>query len=69
MPGRIAATIFSLAQKTGWAIDYILWEIPICIINQANHTYLWMAGANTKRINKSNSKEIQELAKILDVTP
>jgi hypothetical protein len=41
----------------------------MCIINQANHTYLWMAGANTKRINKSNSKEIQELAKILDVTP
>ena len=38
------------------------------LINQANHTYLWMAGANTKRVSKSNSKEMQELAKILDVT-
>jgi hypothetical protein len=40
--------VFTLAEKTGWAIDYIMWEIPICIINQANNVYLWTSNASTR---------------------
>jgi hypothetical protein len=56
-----------LAQKTGWPIDYVLWEIPISLINQANHTYLWMAGANTKRVTRADSDNIKEIATLLNV--
>lgn len=54
-----------LAEKTGWSIEYIMWEIPISIINQANHVFLWAAGVNAKRAGKIKAKKIEELARLI----
>jgi hypothetical protein len=42
-----------------------MWEIPISIINQANHVFLWAAGVNTKRAGKIKAKKIEELARLI----
>lgn len=44
-----------------------MWEIPISIINQANHVFMWAAGVGVRRSGAIKAKEAQELAKILGV--
>jgi hypothetical protein len=44
-----------------------MWEIPISIINQANHVFLWAAGINTKRAGRIKAQKIEELAKLIGV--
>jgi hypothetical protein len=56
-----------LAEKTGWTIDYILWEIPLSVLCQANHVWMWMNGAKVVRRNYANSKEKHEIASLLGV--
>jgi len=67
MPAGIAATVFTLAEKTGWSIEYIMWEIPISIINQANHVFLWASGINTKRSGKIKAQKAEELARLIGI--
>jgi hypothetical protein len=60
-------TVFSLAQKTGWSVDYILWEIPLAILSQANHVFLCLTNIRTKRAGTKKARQIAELSKILGV--
>lgn len=44
-----------------------MWQIPLSLINQANHTFLWAAGINTKRAGRIKTQKIEELAKLIGV--
>ena len=63
----MAAVVFTLAEKTGWDMDKILWKIPISILNQANHVFLWQAGAHLRRGGKAKMDNIMEMAKAIGV--
>jgi hypothetical protein len=62
-----ASTVFTLAQKTGWTIDYILWEVPISLMSQANHNFLYMMNIKTRRAGVVKAKQVEDLAKLLGV--
>lgn len=49
MPTGIAASVFLLAERTGWSIEYILWQIPISIFHQANHVHFWASNVRVRR--------------------
>jgi hypothetical protein len=57
-----------LAEKTGWSIDYILWEIPMAILVQGMHTYLYHDGAKVRRIKTMKNDEVNEVAASLGVS-
>jgi hypothetical protein len=57
--------LFSLAEKTGWTIDYMLWEIPLSAMAQASHALMWMAGIKCRRRTSINSEEMLELEKMI----
>jgi hypothetical protein len=42
-----------------------MWEIPISVINQANHVFLWAAGISVKRAGRIKAQRIEELARII----
>lgn len=48
-------------------MDKIIWEIPIGILNQANHVFMWEAGIAVKRNSRTKAKDIQEIASIMGV--
>jgi len=56
-----------LAEKTGWTIEYILWEVPLSVLCQASHVWMWMNGAKVVRRKSGTTKDKQELASILGV--
>jgi len=49
MPADVASTTFLLASKTGWSIEYILWEIPVSILRQFGHASMAMDGVKIRR--------------------
>lgn len=59
--------VFLLAEKTGWSIDYILWEIPISILHQSNHTFMWANGTKVRRKLRPDSKESLEIISALGI--
>jgi len=59
--------VFLLAEKTGWSIDYILWEVPLSVMCQANHVWMWMNGAKVVRRKTGTKTDKQEIANILGV--
>jgi hypothetical protein len=59
--------VFLLAEKTGWSIDYILWSIPLVILYQANHVWLWMNGVKLKRKNQNSCGNKKDLEKFLGI--
>jgi hypothetical protein len=61
----MAAIVFSLAEKTGWGIDYILWEIPISILHQASHTFMWLSGVRVRMKASMNQDEARDIAKLI----
>jgi hypothetical protein len=62
-----ASTVFTLAEKTGWGVEYIMWEVPIALLNQATHVFLWCAGVKTKRAGKSKAEKLEGLAKLIGI--
>jgi len=60
--------VFSLAERTGWSIDYILWDIPLALITQATHTYLWQNGVRCRRRGGELGEDRDSLAKLLGLT-
>jgi len=60
--------VFALAERTGWAIDYILWEIPLSVIHQANHTFLWLSGARIRRPTRADKEQYKNLERLLGLT-
>jgi hypothetical protein len=61
----MAAIVFSLAEKTGWAIDYILWEVPISVLHQANHTFMWLSGVRVRMKASMNHKEVKDIVRLI----
>ncbi|NBW14933.1 MAG: hypothetical protein EBR82_43725 [Caulobacteraceae bacterium] len=61
--------MFTLADRTGWPIDYILWEVPLCLLYQGSFVSLWMRGVKMRRAGGIfESKEKKEIAKLLGLT-
>jgi len=59
--------VFLLAEKTGWKINYILWGIPICILHQANHVFMWSSGIKTRKKIGHDSQSALEIKTILGI--
>jgi hypothetical protein len=60
--------VFLLAQRTGWSIEYILWEVPLSLLAQSSHAYLWANGVNCRRQRQADGKELKELEAFLGLT-
>ena len=60
--------MFSLAERTGWGIDYILWDIPLALITQATHTYLWQNGVKCRRVLTEIGEDRANLERLLGLT-
>jgi len=39
--------VFTLAEKTGWSEEFILWELPLWRALAYQHAALWQSGAWT----------------------
>jgi hypothetical protein len=63
----MAAMVFLLAEKTGWSVDYILWQIPISILHQSNHVFMWANGIRVRKKIGHNSEASLEIRSILGV--
>lgn len=63
----MAFVLFTLAKETGWHLDYLLWELPISVLNQGIHNFLYSKGAKLKRPLFLDSKDRIDLAKIMGV--
>jgi hypothetical protein len=50
-------------------MDKILWDIPIGILNQANHVFLWQAGATLRRGGRFKMNNIADMAKAMGIEP
>ena len=44
--------MFPLAKAFGWSLDYILWEVPMAVLNQAHGYVLWQNGARLRRVRR-----------------
>jgi len=44
--------VFPLAKEFGWSIDYILWELPMPLFNQAQGWCAWSNGIRLRRPNR-----------------
>lgn len=63
----MAFVLFTLAKETGWSLDYLLWELPISVLNQGIHNFLYSKGAKLRRPLILDGSERSELAKIMGV--
>ena len=66
MPAGIASMVFLLAEKTGWSVDYILWDVPLALLLQSNFVSLWSKNIKARRVNpRVEDHDRKELAKVL----
>lgn len=49
-------------------MDYILWELPLALMTQASHAYLWMNGVKCRRVGGVAGEELVSLEKLLGLT-
>lgn len=66
-PGGVAASCFLLAKNTGWSIETILWSLPISLLHQAEHVYLWHDGAKLRRPGFVTSQDRRDMERILGI--
>jgi hypothetical protein len=57
--------VFVLAKHTGWSMDYILWELPLVAVNQADHVFMFMDGVKLRRAAHIEGKEIRDMERLL----
>ena len=61
--------MFALADRTGWPIDYILWDVPLSILYQGTFVSLWIKGIKLKRPEAFMPiNERKEIEKLLGLT-
>ena len=48
-------------------MEYILWSVPIRILNQGIHTYLFDSGVKVVRDSSVSSEERAEMARLIGV--
>jgi len=64
-PAGVAASCFLLAKHTGWSMETILWELPVALLHQAEHVFLWRDGAKLRRPGRMDSQDRRDIARIL----
>lgn len=57
--------MFVLAKETGWSLQTILWEIPLCLLYQAEHVFMYMNGVKLKRPLLLVGTDIRDMEKAL----
>jgi hypothetical protein len=57
--------VFVLAKHTGWPMDYILWELPLVVVNQADHVFMFIDGVKLRRAAHIEGKEIRDMERLL----
>jgi hypothetical protein len=48
-------------------MEYILWSVPIRILNQGIHTYLFGSGVKVVRDSSVSSEEKTEMARLMGI--
>ena len=46
-------------------METILWEIPVALLNQAEHVFLWADGAKLRRPGRANRSDLRDMERIL----
>jgi len=46
-------------------MDYILWELPLAAVNQADHVYMFMDGVKLRRAAHLEGKDIADMERLL----
>lgn len=64
-PGGTASSVFVLAKETGWSLLTILWEIPLSLVNQAEHVFMYMNGVKLRRPYAVVCTDIRDMEKAL----
>lgn len=64
-PGGTASSVFVLAKETGWSLTHILWEIPLQIVHQAEHVFMYMNGAKLRRPCSVIPSDLRDMEKAL----
>lgn len=66
-PAGAAASCFLLAKHTGWSMETILWELPVALLHQAEHVFLWRDGAKLRRPGRMGGQDRRDIARILGI--
>lgn len=64
-PGATASSVFILAKETGWSLETILWEVPLILVNQAAHVFMYMNGTKLRRPADLSGSELRDMEKAL----
>jgi hypothetical protein len=59
--------VFVLAKETGWDLQKILWEIPICLVNQAEHVFMFINGVKLRRVEAITGDDLRDIKDILGI--
>ena len=51
-PAGAALGVFPLAKEFGWTVEYILWELPMAVFNQAHTFALWRKGTRLRPVRR-----------------
>ena len=57
--------LFLLAERTGYSIEYMLWQVPLSIFCQGIHAYLHFEGAKVRRRFPACGGKSDEIARLL----
>lgn len=63
----MAASAFLLAKHTGWTMDYIFWELPVALLHQGQHVFLWEAGAKLRRPGRVTGEDRRDIEQMLGI--
>jgi hypothetical protein len=59
--------LFSLAKQTGWSLEYMLWELPIVILNQGIHNFLYSKGICVRFIKNFSDSDKKDILAIFNL--
>lgn len=64
-PAGTAAGLFSVARETGWSVEYLLWDLPLCLYRQACHVFLARRGARLRRCTSVSLQDRRDMLRLL----
>jgi hypothetical protein len=59
--------VFVLAKETGWDLQKILWKIPICLVNQAEHVFMFINGVKLRRVEAITGDDLRDIKNLLGI--
>jgi hypothetical protein len=57
--------VFILAKETGWPLQTILWDVPLMIVNQAAHVFMYMSGTKLRRPVEVMGNDLRDMERAL----